>query len=117
MPTSYATRLRIAHKDVKKALLAYGSRVFTLANIRSILNANREFWRLGAIPIGQFLTLLTDQFNFREVRLDFPIRPATRYVWGTATDFEIIQSINAAGYFSHYTAIRFHDLTLQLPKI
>lgn len=117
MPASYATRLGIARKDVEKSLSDHGSRVFTLADIREILNGNRDFWRLGAIPIGQFLRLLADQFDFREVRLEFPNRPVARYLWGKATDFEIIQSINVDGYFSHYTAIRFHGLTLQLPKI
>src|SRR3954454_16432862 len=99
MSASYSTRFRIAHKDIEKALSARGSRVFTLTDLREMLNANREFWRLGAIGIGQFISLLGEQFGFREVRLDFPIRPATRYVWGNATDFEIIQSVNAAGYF------------------
>jgi predicted transcriptional regulator of viral defense system len=115
MPVSYAARLSIARVDVEKVLSSYRSRVFTFADIRDLLGANREFWRLGAISVAQFVNLLSEQFDFREIRLDFPVRPVTRYIWGKATDLEIIQSINPAGYFSHYTAIRLHDLTIQIP--
>ena len=117
MPESYARRLRIARADVEATFARTGRRVFTQSQLKEILEANRAFWRMGAIPIGTFLNLLTEQFECREIRIDFPSRAAIRYVWGRATDFEIIQSINPKGYFSHYTAVRLHDLTLQLPKI
>jgi predicted transcriptional regulator of viral defense system len=117
MPASYGTRFGIARKDIEKSFADQSTHVYTLAELGKILEANRAFWRLGHIPLGQFLKLLTQHFDFHAVKLDFPHRPVTRYVWGKVTDFEIIQSINEAGYFSHYTAIRLHDLTLQIPKV
>lgn len=34
-----------------------------------------------------------------------------------ASNFDIINTVNRKGFFSHYTALSFHNLTLQIPKI
>jgi predicted transcriptional regulator of viral defense system len=34
-----------------------------------------------------------------------------------ALDYDVINAINRKGYFSHYSALSFHNLTLQIPKI
>lgn len=55
-------------------------------------------------------TLLT------QVTLKFPYRSVTRYLNGDAPTFEVIQSVDTQGYFSHYTAMQIHGLTEQIPK-
>jgi hypothetical protein len=49
-------------------------------------------------------------------RLPFPYRTETRYTTRELPTYQIIQSIEEHGYFSHYSAIQFHNLTEQIPK-
>jgi predicted transcriptional regulator of viral defense system len=39
-----------------------------------------------------------------------------RYAWGKVSLYEVMQTIKPECYFSHYTAMKFHGLTEQLPK-
>ena len=48
--------------------------------------------------------------------MPFPYRTETRFTWGDAPLYDLIQSLDADGYFSHYTAMHFHGLTEQIPK-
>jgi predicted transcriptional regulator of viral defense system len=49
--------------------------------------------------------------------LKFPSRNVVRYVWGDPSPYEVAQSIDQHGYFSHFSAMRFNGLTDQIPKI
>lgn len=116
MAPKYTTRLRVAKRDIVRAFNSLESKVLSLDQLRRILNENRDFWRLGNITLPQFVERMVENTPLREVRLEFPYRPVLRYVWGEVTTFELVQSINKDGYFSHYTAIALHGLTLQIPK-
>jgi len=52
----------------------------------------------------------------KRVRFKFPARTELRYTWGEVPLYELIQSIRPSGYFSHYSAAYFHELTDQVPK-
>ncbi len=49
-------------------------------------------------------------------RLPFPYRTETRYTKRELPTYQIVQSIDNNGYFSHFSAIQFHNLTEQIPK-
>jgi hypothetical protein len=117
--TTYETRLRVARKDISRAFTKVPTRVLTRDDIRRFLDEHREFWRLGSITYDRFAELLIEQSLLQEVRLAFPSRPGTvlRYCWEDVATTEIVQSINRAGYFSHYSAMQLNGLTLQIPKV
>jgi len=117
MPAKYTTRLRIAKQHIIKAFESLPSKVLTGDELRRILNENRDYWRLGNITFPEFVERMEENTPLREVRLEFPNRPVIRYCWGDALPFELAQSINPDGYFSHYTAVHLHGLTQQVPKV
>jgi predicted transcriptional regulator of viral defense system len=45
-----------------------------------------------------------------------PYKREVRYAWGKVSLYEVMQTIKPGCYFSHYTAVKFHGLTEQLPK-
>jgi predicted transcriptional regulator of viral defense system len=84
--------------------------------VNQILAHNRSAWGLPeSITVGQFINALGNAKLLHELRLEFPTRNVVRYVWDDPSPHEIVQSINRDGYFSHFTAMRFHGLTDQLP--
>lgn len=52
----------------------------------------------------------------RKVLLKFASKTHIRYFVAEPGFYEIIQSINKKGYFSHYSAVYFHNLTNNIPK-
>ncbi len=46
-----------------------------------------------------------------------PYKKKTLYVWGEVPFYEVIQGISAKCYFSHYSAMKVHGLTEQVPKV
>ena len=114
--TSYRTRIQVARDDIAAAFDASPSPSLTLEQLRSILNKNRQSWRLGVISIDQFISLLTEAKLLAPVTLDFPYRKVNRFLCRIANNFEVVQSLNSAGYFSHYSAMQLNGLTKQVPK-
>ena len=117
MPVSYKSRFLVARSDIESALDSLPSRVLTTEIVTSLLNQQRENWRLGNIPSQSFLRLLEEHSHLQTVKLSFPTRPITRLIWRKTSEYEIAQSLNEKGYFSHYSAIYFNGLTEQVPKI
>jgi len=112
----YQTRLRVARADIFEAFTKLDSRILTLEQLSRLLDANRDAWRLGNITLQRFVELAEQTTPLRTVSLQFPYRPATRFIWGDATNFELVQSLHSAGYFSHYSAMQLNGLTQQVPK-
>lgn len=48
--------------------------------------------------------------------LPFPYREDIRFLFGQVDLFDLVQSLNDAGYFTHFTAIHLNDLTEQTPQ-
>jgi len=117
MPVAHKTRLQIVAGDIARAISELPSAVFTHAQIGELLERNREAWHLGQITLAQFIELLIEGGSLQVNRLGFPSRPISRYSWGKASIYDLAQSVNEKGYFSHYTAMALHGLTMQIPKI
>lgn len=110
------TRLLSASAQILKTF-DDGPRVLSLADIQQIFRDNREAWRLPKrLSQQEFIDFLSESGRLTTYHLKFPHRPHLRYTWGTVNLAEVVQSLNAQGYFSHYTALQHHSLTEQLPK-
>jgi hypothetical protein len=111
------SRLQIAKKDILSHFESLGKRVFSLAEIDFALSHNRHFWRLTqSTGRAKFIDFLCSSAKLREVELLFPSRKRILFVWGEASDYEIVQNLGADSYFTHFTALHLHNLTLQIPK-
>jgi len=93
-------------------------KVYKTIEISSIISLVIERWNLK-IPLSfdEMLRLLLDKALLRRIDFKFPSRKEIRYVWGTASDYEIIQSLKSNSYFTHYTAMYINELTEQIPNV
>jgi predicted transcriptional regulator of viral defense system len=109
------TRLSIAKADILAALAKSRKKTFSKGQLEELLSENRAFWRLAQkTTVSEFILFLEKNANLQSHGLKFP-RPITRYSLGDIGTFELVQSINEEGYFSHYSAMSFHGLTEQIP--
>lgn len=111
-----ATRLQIAKPDIVKALDA-GPSVLRKADLAHLFNDNREFWRLAqGTSLQRFIDFLIEKTNLKRVRLPFPQREVVGYTWGHVPLLETLLGLVSNSHYSHYTAMRIHGLTEQIPK-
>jgi len=112
-----STTFQVAKRDILNTFKKHSTKVFSLADLRSIVNENRQFWRLPETStIDDFISLLLEQSPLKEVRLEFPYRSKLRFVWGNVKLFELLMSLDPNAYFCHYSAVQLHGLTEQIPK-
>ena len=113
------SRFQIAKLDIFRFFDELPTRVHRISDIRRYLSDQRAFWRLAQHTTGNHLiTFLADAGRLSKI--DFPFPPPykreVRYVWGKVSIYQVMLSLNPIAYFSHYTALRFHGLTEQMPK-
>lgn len=112
-----ATRLQIAKPDILRHFEALPSKILKPTQLKRVLAEQRGFWRLAQNTNAKaFAEFLVEVGKLQELHFPFPHRPETRYVWGHVPLLEVIGSLKEEGYFTHYTAMRIHGLTEQLPK-
>jgi hypothetical protein len=112
------SRLQIAKSDIVAFLSKEAPRVMKLRQLGEILSNQRRSWRLAQrTTTDDFITFLTKGSNLRSYSFEFPTRTEMLFVWGEVPLFEILQHIKARSHFSHYTAMRMHGLTEQVPKV
>lgn len=83
------------------------------------LDARRHEWELPAsFGTQRFIRFLIEAGRLSEIVFPFPrpYRREVRYIWGDVSLYEVAQTLKPNSYFSHYTAVKFHGLTEQLPK-
>jgi hypothetical protein len=129
-------KMGLSGAKVATAFRRNRQRIFSSSEIGRFINQHADAWlitvpnwngksrakRYGSvIPVesdGQnaILNALLESKKLQKIRLPFPYRTEVRFTWGEAPTYELIQSLAADGYFSHYTAMHFHGLTDQIPK-
>ena len=110
------TRIQIAKPDIIKAFEAL-PHVLRPSDVASALQTNRTFWRLaGSTSFKGFTEFLCEKTAMRKVQFPFPQREITGYVWGAVPLLEVLLGLIEHSYLSHYTAVRIHGLTEQVPK-
>ncbi len=111
------TRISIAKPDILKLFDASSQKIFELSDIREIMAGNRGFWRLAmSMSCSRFIDYLVKNAKLREETFDFSYRPIVRYTWGEVPFYELLLVLKPKSYFTHYTAMYFHELTEQIPK-
>ena len=82
------------------------------------LAKERAGWRLAQrTTIRDFIVFLKKQGKLKEHKFAFPHQPETLYVWGEIPMMELPLHLKPRSYYSHYTAMRLHGLTEQVPKV
>lgn len=112
------SRLQIAKPDIVSFFSEKAPQVMKPRQLSAILSEQRRDWRLAQnTTIEHFVAFLTKNADLTRHAFEFPTRPETLFVWGKVPLFEILQHLKTKSYFSHYTAMRMHGLTEQVPKI
>ncbi len=112
------TRLTIAKKDILAVLDKASQRVFSQTQLAAVLDENRTFWRLAQrTSVADFIAFLHNQGKLKQTTLKSQAygRELVRYSWGSASVYELAQSIQSRGYLSHGTAVALHGLNDLLP--
>jgi hypothetical protein len=84
-----------------------------------VLADHTEEWKLPAnVTSLRWAERLEAAGNLEVLEFDFPkpYRRQVRYIWGRAPFWEVLQTLQPRCYFSHYSAMRIHGLTEQLPQ-
>lgn len=111
-----ASRIQIAKPDIVKAFAA-GPRVLRMQDVADVFNRQRDFWRLTkSTSLASFLRFMTEKTSLKVVRFEFPNREVSGFTWGEVPLLETLLGLVERGYYSHYTAVRIHGLTEQVPK-
>src|SRR5258708_14359506 len=89
------------------------------SDLTRYLEKQRFEWHLPSrMNLRAFMRFLTETGRLSEVIFPFPApyKREVRYVWGDVSLYDVALALKPNSYFSHYTAIKFHGLTEQLPK-
>lgn len=112
-----SSRIQIAKADIMSYFDSLSDRVLMAADIAAVLSKERKFWRLAQrTTANEFIGFLQSHGKLRKFDFPFPYRKEIRYTWGEVPLLEVLMDVKKDCYFSHYTAVRMHGLTEQLPK-
>lgn len=96
------------------------TRVFRRTELSKCLAAHRAKWEVAeSVTTSYFITFLQKIGRLQRITFPFtnPYKREVRYSWGPVPLHAAILSLKSGSYFSHYTAMRFHGFTEQVPKI
>lgn len=112
------SRIHIARADILAYFDKHQQKIFKLTDLQGILSSQRNFWRLAqSTTTVKFISYLIEHAKMREINFPLPHRRETRFTWGEIPLIEVVLSLKPNAYFSHYTAMRLHGLTEQVPKV
>lgn len=111
------SRMQIAKADIVNHFDELPEHVLKLKDIRTALTEQRAFWRLAqSTTSAQFVSFLEMHSKLKRYDFLFPQRGEKCYVWGDVPLMRILLSLKKGLHFSHYTAMRIHGLTEQVPN-
>lgn len=114
------SRFHIAIPQIVRFFDGLPIKIHRRSDIAEHLSRERSAWRLSEPTTTQkFIELLVKAGRLTAIMFPFPTpyRREIRYVWGKFSIYEVMQTIKPNCYFSYHTALKFHRLTEQLPKI
>lgn len=59
---------------------------------------------------------MVEKSDLRRINIQFPQQVVSGYIWGDVPLWETLLGLVKDSYYSHYTAVRVHGLTEQIPK-
>ena len=112
------TRLQIARPDILAFFDTQVPHVWKVRQIAAALTQERDGWRLAQnTTVDDFVAFLVKSGKLKQHTFEFPHRKETLYVWGEVPLLEMLLYLKTSSYYSHYTALRMHGLTEQVPKV
>jgi predicted transcriptional regulator of viral defense system len=115
-----ARRLKNAASQIEKFFDAAEQRVYTIKDLRSVLEERREQLEIPTSTTGKtFIDFLLEHAKLRITSLTSEKyqQRIDRYVWREASPYSLALSIKRDAYLSHATAVFLHSLTDQIPQI
>ena len=122
--------IRLNRDLIRTTLEKAKTNIFMFAQLSRLLQQHLQEWAIandndisGAIVVtaqSQAVNAVTEAILkagvLKKAILPFPYREDVRYLFGEVDLFDLVQSLNDGGYFTHFTAIHLNDLTEQTPK-
>ena len=110
-------KLKTPVEDIINYFDRLDKKIFTRSDIDNILTENKAFWRISdSTTLTKFIAFLLEKTKLELFKFEFS-RNILLYAWGHVSPYELIASIKPGAYFSHYTAMQFHELTDQIPNM
>lgn len=114
------SRLQISKQDILayfNEAQEYGNSIYRLRELAAILTDQRGFWRLAKrTTTHDFIDFLIYHASLKKLEFEFPSTKETLYTWGNVPLLSVLLKLKKNAYLSHYTAMRIHGLTEQIPK-
>jgi hypothetical protein len=113
------SRIQIARQDIIRYFDSLDRKVLHYNDLAATLRSQRGFWRLTqSTTTAEFIRFLLESCNLsiHEFPFPAPYKKKTVFNWGEVPFYEILMGISSKCYFSHYSAVRIHGLTEQLPN-
>lgn len=112
------SRIEIAQADIVRLFRNSSQKIYWPSELSGILAENRTAWRLSSgMSAPAFVRFLLEKTPLQMIRLTAVNHSGhvERYVWGSASPYQIALSIRRDAYLCHGTAVFLHALTEQLP--
>lgn len=115
--------MELYKKEITSAFEIKNKNIFTEEEINTILENNRESWKLPKLTSTQdfLLFLFKNDIINDDISINFPQKTVERYLFKTnRSNVDLLSLVSTfykkEGYFSHYTAAFIHDLTENIVK-
>ena len=108
-----------SRQRIGTALESQKKRVFLQRELEHLYHERREeLFLLAKSTSAGFIELLKSAFSFQEVELaaEAHERKFKRYIWKSASPYEVAQSLFKGSYLTHFSAAFLHGLTNEIPK-
>lgn len=106
--------------DIILELRGMNDVILTKSEIESVLSENKKLWRLPiSTTLTEFIEYLTDKRNILDpVHFGTKSRKQVRYIYRKKDiDADVLAlSLYPNLHLSHYSAVVYHDLSLEIPK-
>lgn len=92
--------------------------VYRYSELFHKVDSDRLHWGMSRnVTRPDFLSFALSNTPLREIELQSRVGPSIkRYVWGSASPFEVAHSFRRGAYLSHASAVFLHALTERIPK-
>lgn len=113
------SRFYIVESSIKSFFIDSENKVFSEAELNSILEEKRTLWNLPlSMNAGKFIDklLISNILLKKEITFDKLLSKKERYLISDATIFQVAVSLINKSYLSHYSAAFILGLTNQIPK-
>ena len=103
--------------QIIKHLKELNENVYSIGDLQSILNENRERWTIPKVTTAnEFIGVLKDKGVIEEVIITTTQRKIIKYIFEEASPYDIAISLRMGSYLSHFSAVFSHQLTENVPK-